>query len=127
MLSYTIKENSTFMKILQGAICYGERDTSESRIWKTALGRGVRAAESIRQSGSGKNVLGDVVDLFTNNLHMEGSEEDQDLLGRTYEYCIAQFAAKEGKGGGEFYTPGCVVRTLVEVLKPFENCRIYEI
>lgn len=74
-----------------------------------------------------KKVLGDVVDLFTNNLHMEGSEEDQDLLGRTYEYCIAQFAAKEGKGGGEFYTPGCVVRTLVEVLKPFENCRIYEI
>ena len=73
-----------------------------------------------------KKDLGDVVDLFTNNLHMDGSEEDQDLLGRTYEYCIAQFAAKEGKGGGEFYTPGCVVRTLVEVLKPFENCCIYE-
>ena len=73
-----------------------------------------------------KKVLGEVVDLFTNNLHMDGSEEDQDLLGRTYEYCIAQFAAKEGKGGGEFYTPGCVVRTLVEVLKPFENCRIYD-
>lgn len=74
-----------------------------------------------------KKVLGEVVDLFTNNLHMDGSEEDQDLLGRTYEYYIAQFAAKEGKGGGEFYTPGCVVRTLVEVLKPFENCRIYDI
>ncbi len=44
-----------------------------------------------------KKVLGEVVDLFTNNLHMDGSEEDQDLLGRTYEYCIAQFAAKEGK------------------------------
>ncbi len=73
-----------------------------------------------------KKDLGDVVDLFTNKLHMEGTEEDQDLLGRTYEYCIAQFAAVEGKGGGEFYTPGCVVRTLVEVLKPFENCRIYD-
>ncbi|MBQ3372452.1 MAG: SAM-dependent DNA methyltransferase, partial [Oscillospiraceae bacterium] len=48
-----------------------------------------------------KKVLGEVVDLFTNNLHMDGSEEDQDLLGRTYEYCIAQFASKEGKGGGE--------------------------
>ncbi len=67
-----------------------------------------------------------MVDLFTNNLNMDGSEEDQDLQGRTYEYCIAQFAAKKGKGGGEFYTPGCVVRTLVEVLKPFENCRIYD-
>lgn len=73
-----------------------------------------------------KKVLGEVVDLFTNNLHMDGSETDQDLLGRTYEYCIAQFAAAEGKGGGEFYTPGCIVRTLVEVLKPYENCRIYD-
>ena len=50
-----------------------------------------------------KKVLGEVVDLFTNNLHMDGSEDDRDLLGRTYEYCIAQFASKEGKGGGEFY------------------------
>ena len=33
---------------------------------------------------------------------------------------------KEGKGGGEFYTPSCVVRTLVEVLRPFNNCRVYE-
>lgn len=73
-----------------------------------------------------KKVLGEVVDLFTNNLHMDGSEGDQDLLGRTYEYCIQQFASKEGKGGGEFYTPGCIVRTLVEVLKPFENCRVYD-
>ena len=36
-----------------------------------------------------------------------------DLLGRTYEYCIAQFAEKEGVGGGEFYTPSSVVKTLV--------------
>ena len=73
-----------------------------------------------------KKVLGEVVDLITNNIYMSGSEAYQDLLGRTYEYCIAQFAAKEGKGGGEFYTPGCIVKTLVEVLKPYENCRIYE-
>ena len=73
-----------------------------------------------------KKVLGEVVDLFTNNIYMSGSEADQDLLGRTYEYCITQFAAKEGKGGGEFYTPGCIVKTLVEVLKSYENCRIYE-
>ena len=73
-----------------------------------------------------KKVLGEVVDLFTNNIHMDETEASQDLLGRTYEYCIAQFAAKEGKGGGEFYTPACVVRTLVEVLKPFDNCRVYD-
>ena len=73
-----------------------------------------------------KKVLGEVVDLFTNNIHMDETEASQDLLGRTYEYCIAQFAAKEGKGGGEFYTPSCIVRTLVEVLKPFDNCRVYD-
>lgn len=73
-----------------------------------------------------KKVLGDVVDLFTNNINMDGTEASQDLLGRTYEYCISQFAAVEGKGGGEFYTPACVVRTIVEVLRPFNNCRVYD-
>ena len=73
-----------------------------------------------------KKVLGDVVDLFTNSIDMDGTEASQDLLGRTYEYCIAQFAEKEGKGGGEFYTPACIVRTIVEVLRPFNNCRVYE-
>lgn len=72
-----------------------------------------------------KKVLGDVVDIFT-NMNMEDSEGSQDLLGRTYEYCIAQFAEKEGAGGGEFYTPSSVVRTLVEILRPFNNCRVYD-
>ncbi|MDE7468652.1 MAG: type I restriction-modification system subunit M N-terminal domain-containing protein [Desulfovibrionaceae bacterium] len=44
-----------------------------------------------------KRVLGRVVDLFTNNIDMSDIEQDKDLLGRTYEYCIAQFASKEGK------------------------------
>ena len=72
-----------------------------------------------------KQVLGDVVDIFT-NMDMSDAERSQDLLGRTYEYCIAQFAEKEGKGGGEFYTPASVVKTLVAILKPFSNCRVYE-
>lgn len=73
-----------------------------------------------------KSVLGQVVDIFTNKIKMKTNESDEDLLGRTYEYCIAQFASKEGKGGGEFYTPASIVRTLVEILKPFENCRVYD-
>ena len=72
-----------------------------------------------------KKVLGDVVDIFT-NMDMDDNEGSQDLLGRTYEYCIAQFAEKEGAGGGEFYTPSSVVRTLVEILRPFNNCRVYD-
>ena len=59
-----------------------------------------------------KRVLGDVVDLFT-NMDMSDTEENKDLLGRTYEYCIAQFAAYEGVKGGEFYTPASVVKTIV--------------
>lgn len=72
-----------------------------------------------------KRVLGDVVDIFT-NMDMNQSGEEQDLLGRTYEYCIAMFAAYEGVKGGEFYTPSSIVKTIVAILKPFENCRIYE-
>ncbi|MBO4789319.1 MAG: type I restriction-modification system subunit M [Lachnospiraceae bacterium] len=73
-----------------------------------------------------KQVLGDVVDIFTNKIDMSGTEVDEDLLGRTYEYCIAQFAEKEGVGGGEFYTPSSIVKTLVSVLRPFNNCRVYD-
>lgn len=71
-----------------------------------------------------QTVLGSVVDIFT-NVDMSDSEE-KDLLGRTYEYCIAQFASVEGKGGGEFYTPSSIVKILVEILKPYENCRVYD-
>ena len=73
-----------------------------------------------------KRVLGEVVDLFTNNINMEDTEESKDLLGRTYEYCIAQFAVYEGTKGGEFYTPSSIVKTIVEILKPFDNCRVYD-
>ncbi len=73
-----------------------------------------------------KRVLGEVVDLFTNNIHIDDTDVNNDLLGRTYEYCIAQFAAYEGVKGGEFYTPQSIVKTIVEILRPFENCRVYD-
>lgn len=73
-----------------------------------------------------KRVLGDVVDIFTNNMNMDDTDDSKDLLGRTYEYCIAQFAAHEGVKGGEFYTPSSIVKTIVSILKPFENCRVYD-
>ena len=73
-----------------------------------------------------KRILGDVVDLFTNNINMDDTQESKDLLGRTYEFCIAQFAAYEGVKGGEFYTPSSIVKTIVSILKPFDNCRVYD-
>lgn len=68
--------------------------------------------------------LGEVVDLFTNiKMHEHGNEKD--ILGRTYEYCLQKFASQEGKNAGEFYTLSSVVRTLVEVLKPYHG-RVYD-
>lgn len=74
-----------------------------------------------------KRVLGDVVDLFTNMDMMQTTDKHKDLLGTTYQYCIKQFAAYEGVKGGEFYTPESIVKTIVAILQPFENCRVYEI
>lgn len=72
-----------------------------------------------------KRVLGNVVDVFT-NMDMSDTEASKDLLGRTYEYCIAQFASYEGVKGGEFYTPASVVKTIVSILKPTEGKRVYD-
>lgn len=71
-----------------------------------------------------KRRLGDVVDLFT-NIRMREHGDSKDILGRTYEYCLSKFAEAEGKLAGEFYTPACVVRTLVEVLQPYRG-RVYD-
>lgn len=71
-----------------------------------------------------KRRLGDVVDLFT-NIKMIDQGKEKDILGRTYEYCLAKFAEQEGKLAGEFYTPSCVVRTLVEILQPYHG-RVYD-
>ena len=57
---------------------------------------------------------------------MDDTDASKDLLGRTYEYCIKQFAEVEGTSGGEYYTPASIVKTIVSILKPFEDCRIYD-
>lgn len=70
-----------------------------------------------------KRRLGELIDLIsTIKLHRNG---EKDLLGRVYEYFLGQFASAEGKGGGEFYTPTSVVKTLVEMIEPYAG-RIYD-
>lgn len=71
-----------------------------------------------------KRRLGDVVDLFT-NIQMIDDGSKKDILGNTYQYCLRKFAENEGKLAGEFFTPECVVKTLVEVLQPY-NGRVYD-
>lgn len=71
-----------------------------------------------------KRRLGEVVDLFT-NVQMASAGDTRDILGRTYEYCLAKFAEAEGKNAGEFYTPACIVKTLVAILEPYRG-RVYD-
>jgi type I restriction enzyme M protein len=44
-----------------------------------------------------------------------------DAFGRIYEYFLGEFARTEGHKGGEFYTPACIVRLIVEILEPFHG------
>lgn len=53
------------------------------------------------------------------------SDNEADLVGRVYEYFLGKFAATEGKGGGEFYTPKCVVNLLAEMIEPYQG-KIYD-
>ena len=70
-----------------------------------------------------KRRIGELIDLIsTIKLHQNG---EKDLLGRVYEYFLGQFASVEGKGGGEFYTPTSVVKTLVEMIEPYQG-RVYD-
>jgi type I restriction enzyme M protein len=64
--------------------------------------------------------LGKLIDEFSNVSFKKGNGKG-DLLGRTFEYCLGEFALAEGKKGGQFYTPRSVVELLVEMLEPYKG------
>jgi type I restriction enzyme M protein len=72
-----------------------------------------------------KTRLGQLIDLISNIKVGDGDARAKDVLGRVYEYFLSQFASAEGKKGGEFYTPRCVVKLLVEMLEPYRG-RVYD-
>jgi type I restriction enzyme M protein len=72
-----------------------------------------------------KHRLGELIDLIGSIQLAEAGSRSRDLLGRVFEYFLTQFASAEGKNGGQFYTPSCVVRVLVEMLAPYKG-RIYD-
>ncbi|MBN6776938.1 N-6 DNA methylase, partial [Pseudoclavibacter alba] len=69
--------------------------------------------------------LGGLIDTFSRDDLAAAEHEGVDVLGRVYEYFLAQFASNEGKNGGEFYTPRSVVSLLVEMLRPY-NGRVFD-
>ena len=72
-----------------------------------------------------KQRLGQLIDLISNIKVGDEDARSKDVLGRVYEYFLSQFVSAEGKKGGEFYTPRCVVKLLVEMLEPYQG-RVYD-
>jgi type I restriction enzyme M protein len=79
------------------------------------------------RDGLDKRRLGELVDLIGSIGFTQADDHGaDDVLGRVYEYFLGQFAGKEtGKDAGAFYTPRSVVKTLVEMLEPYEG-RVYD-
>ena len=72
-----------------------------------------------------KQRLGRLIDMVGNIRVGDADARSRDVLGRVYEYFLSRFADAEGKRGGEFYTPRCVVKLLVEMLEPYRG-RVYD-
>ena len=65
--------------------------------------------------------LGEIIDLIATIGLGDKQARERDVLGRVYEYFLGKFASAEGKLGGQFYTPQCVVKLLVEMLEPYKG------
>jgi len=72
-----------------------------------------------------KQRLGELIDLIGTIGLGDKKGKSKDLLGRVYEYFIGEFADQEGKKGGQFYTPRCIVRLLVHMIEPYKG-RVFD-
>jgi type I restriction enzyme M protein len=69
--------------------------------------------------------VGGIINLLSHPKFSEKENPESDILGRIYEYYIGRFAMAEGAGAGQFFTPGSIVRLLVDLLEPYEG-RIFD-
>ncbi len=99
-------------------------DTALSTIEKNnkAL-RGALPDNYYSRLGMGAKDLASLIDTI-NNIDTV-TDKENDVVGRVYEYFLGKFAAAEGKGGGEFYTPKCVVNLIAEMIEPYRG-KIYD-
>jgi len=72
-----------------------------------------------------KKALGGLIDLISDIAIGTEAAKSKDILGRVYEYFLGQFAAAEGKKGGQFYTPKSIVKLLVNMIEPYHG-RVYD-
>ncbi len=106
----------TIGKIVDDAMVALERDNPRLK--------GVLPKDYARP-GLDKHRLGELIDLIGTIGLGDKENRAKDILGRVYEYFLTMFASAEGKNGGQFYTPSCIVRLLVEMLAPYKG-RIYD-
>ncbi len=82
--------------------------------------KGVLEPIFVRSQLSVTQVAG-LINMFSNEKFSEANNPQSDIYGRVYEYYIGKFAQAEGSGAGQFFTPGSVVRLLVEMIEPLRG------
>ena len=69
--------------------------------------------------GADKSKIKDLIDNV--NQISEERFQEEDLIGRVYEYFLQVYAASGTKEDGEFYTPACVVKLIAEMIEPYSG------
>jgi type I restriction enzyme M protein len=106
----------TIGKTVDDAMVAIERDNSRLK--------GVLPKDFARP-GLDQHRLGELIDLIGTIGLGDAANRSKDILGRVYEYFLTMFASAEGKNGGQFYTPSCVVRLIIAMLSPIKG-RVYD-
>ena len=109
-------KQATIGKLVDDAMVAIERD---NRSLKGVL------PKDYARSALDKQRLGELIDLVAKIALGDAENRSKDILGRVYEYFLGKFASAEGKKGGQFYTPRCVVQVLVEMLALYKG-RIFD-
>ena len=109
-------KQSTIGKLIDDAMLQIEKENPSLK--------GVLPKDYARESLD-KHRLGELIDVIGTIGLGDKENRSKDVLGRVYEYFLGQFAAAEGKKGGQFYTARCVVNLLVEMIEPYKG-RVFD-
>jgi type I restriction enzyme M protein len=109
-------KQTTIGKLLDDAMLVIEKENPSLK--------GVLPKDYARESLD-KHRLGELIDLIGTIGLGDKESRSKDILGRVYEYFLGQFAAAEGKKGGQFYTAQSVVKLLVELIEPYKG-RVFD-
>lgn len=70
--------------------------------------------------GADKSSLKKLIDEI-DKINPETYPEEEDLIGRVYEYFLQAYAVAAKKEDGEFYTPACIVQLIAELIEPYSG------